>query len=122
METVHTLTIQNPKTVHVKASSDLNAIIKAWDEDISITVETFGAVSGMITATYDDSRTTKGKILIEKDGEQYIYSVGPGSGTVGLPLQLEDGTYSVLIYKHIEGIRYRLHTDGGLQKVSACCG
>lgn len=120
VETVHTLTIHNSKTVHVEADSAVNAVIKIGDEDISITVETLGAVNGAITVTYDDSHTTKGKILIEKDGTRYFYIVSAGSGTVGLPLQVGDGAYTIIVYKHIKDMQYRQMTEITLHVEGLC--
>lgn len=61
---------------------------------------------GAILVSYAGSK--KGKLRIEKDGQQYNYDLFVGAEAALFPLQLGNGKYSIKMYEHIEGNRYRL--------------
>lgn len=85
-----------------------NVLVMAQDEDLSVCVNTSGAVNGYITVSYDNSFTTKAKVLIQKGGVQYLYTIS--SGTASLPLQLGDGVYTITVYKDTEGTKLKRMT------------
>lgn len=93
----------------MEASSTISALVVTYDEDISISVDTRCAVNGYITVSYDESFTTKVKIMIKKDEAQYLYTIS--LGTVNLPLQMGDGFYTIIVYKSTEGTKYRRLTE-----------
>lgn len=53
----------------------------------------------------EDSRL---KVIIEKDGEKYIYDLNHSGQQETFPLQLGNGTYSISIYKNIIDNNYQL--------------
>ena len=64
------------------------------------------ASQGVIDVNYN--RTRKGKLRIEKDGQQYTYDLAVGSQHAAFPLQLGSGQYTIRIYEHVAANRYRV--------------
>lgn len=97
-----------------------NTSLKTYDSDFSVTLDTTQAAKGLITATYDDESSVRGKILIEKGDVQYYYDITPACGTFGIPLQMGEGEYTVAIFKNIEGTRYQKKAELTLTVEGLC--
>lgn len=82
----------------VKADSDIRPINTLMDAS--------RASQGVIDVNYN--RTRKGKLRIEKDGQQYTYDLAVGSQHAAFPLQLGSGQYTIRIYEHVAANRYRV--------------
>ncbi len=77
-------------------------------------VDTTCAQQGLVVVNYAGER--KGKLRIEKDSTQYTYDLFAGSTeSVAFPLQLGSGQYTIKVYEHIEGKRYRVAQQEQLQ-------
>jgi len=68
-------------------------------------VDTSTAGEGYISVTYNEP-DGKYKVLIEKDGERYVYDLVADNTTQAFPLQMGDGVYTVGVMKHTGGNEY----------------
>lgn len=62
---------------------------------------------GVISITQLEQTTAKMKVMIEKDGQRYHYTLSQGQEMERFPLQMGDGQYKVSLLENIEGSRYR---------------
>ncbi len=68
----------------------------------------FGRKSlGVVDVIYNTSSTKKIKLIIEHDGQRYIYNIKSEARYVTFPLQLGNGSYSLKIYENTSGTKYR---------------
>lgn len=62
---------------------------------------------GLVRIVYNEPETPKKlKVIIEKDGERYIYDLNSKGEFEPYPLQMGNGTYSVKVLAHIVDNRY----------------
>lgn len=70
-------------------------------------LETDTVSQGKVGIYFNTGTTKKIKLIVEKDGNKYIYNLRNLDRVVYFPLQMGDGLYSVKIYENTTGTKYR---------------
>jgi len=86
---------------------------KAVKEDIEeeyvqkgLSIDSDDRDSGLVKIGYAGKSTEKVKVMIEKDGERYVYPLVPDGKIVGFPLQMGNGEYKVSVLTNVTDNRY----------------
>lgn len=61
---------------------------------------------GLIKIGYKGQSSEKVKVMIEKDGNRYVYPLVPDGKIVGFPLQMGNGEYKVSVLTNVTDNRY----------------
>ncbi len=69
------------------------------------TVDTSNKSQGYITVKYYGSKSLV-KVIVEKDGAKYQYTIKTNGTTEVLPLTLGSGTYKIGVYENVSGTSY----------------
>ncbi len=64
-------------------------------------------LKGLVDVLYSDSKTKKVKLIVDLDGNRYIYNILDRDDYESFPLQLGNGNYSLQIYENTSGTKYR---------------
>jgi hypothetical protein len=62
---------------------------------------------GVVTVNYSSTNDKKIKLLVEKDGKQYSYTL-TGKTQESFPLQMGNGTYKVSVLENVSGNSYKV--------------
>ncbi|MHC1746891.1 MAG: transglutaminase family protein [Cellulosilyticaceae bacterium] len=81
--------------------------INAYGKDC---FDTSDLEKGIVHLKYDITFNEKMKLIIEKEGKKYTYSINPNKQTETFPLQLGNGDYKCSLFENIENSKYRLVT------------
>ncbi len=73
----------------------------------SVDIDTGSISSGLLKVKSTDSGGTKLKVIVSKDGRNYIYNLRTDDKYEGYPLQMGEGKYSISIYENVRDNLYK---------------
>ncbi|MFO7886987.1 MAG: S-layer homology domain-containing protein [Eubacteriales bacterium] len=83
-----------------------NEVVEEEYCDEGLCIDSTDKNNGLVKIGYAGKSTEKVKVMIEKDGERYVYPLVPNGKIVGFPLQMGNGKYKVSVLTNIADNRY----------------
>src|SRR6056297_2173724 len=83
-----------------------NEVVEEEYCDEGLCIDSTDKKNGLVKIGYAGKATEKVKVMIEKDGERYVYPLVPNGKIVGFPLQMGSGKYKVSVLTNIADNRY----------------
>jgi hypothetical protein len=71
-------------------------------------VDSENSSKGMISVNYNSANNAKAKVLIEKSGEKYYYSLSKNDAYNKFSLQMGNGTYTISILENLKDNEYKV--------------